>query len=147
MFSPLHRASFIESKIVSIVASACFWVTPRFTTRMLMRSDLSIWTPAGIAAPLTCSRSEWKKPSRRVRIQQGIRDDAGTTRALRARSRGAGRLPVANTTVRGCARSFGRRAGALAIAERPQAHAREPLRRLVLGAPDDGGDEPRRGRD
>ena len=57
MFSPRQSASFIESKIVSMVASACFWVTPRFTTRMLMRSDFSIGTPAGAAAPQLESRS------------------------------------------------------------------------------------------
>src|SRR4030088_695600 len=45
MFSPRQRASFIVSKMVSIVASACFRVTPRFETRMLIKSDLSIPLP------------------------------------------------------------------------------------------------------
>src|SRR5215472_12049806 len=42
MFSPRQRASFIDSKIVSMVASACFCVMPRLDTRMLMRSLFSI---------------------------------------------------------------------------------------------------------
>src|SRR5262244_589149 len=42
MFSPRQSASFIDSKMVSIVASACFCVMPRFDTRMLIRSLFSI---------------------------------------------------------------------------------------------------------
>src|SRR5216684_4558476 len=42
MLSPLHRAFLIESKIVSMVSSACFWVSWRLATRMAIRSLFSI---------------------------------------------------------------------------------------------------------
>src|SRR4051812_30801230 len=42
MLSPLQRAAFIASKIVSTVSSACFWVSWRFATRMAIRSLFSI---------------------------------------------------------------------------------------------------------
>src|SRR5258707_14185410 len=42
MLSPLQSAAFIESKIVSIVSSACFWVSWRLATRMAIRSLFSI---------------------------------------------------------------------------------------------------------
>src|SRR5215472_16749748 len=42
MFSPRQSAFFMDSKMVSMVASACFCVIPRFDTRMLIKSDLSI---------------------------------------------------------------------------------------------------------
>src|SRR5690242_10480260 len=72
MFSPRQSASFIESKIVSIVASACFCVTPRLTTRMLMRSDLSIGAPeAGATSPWKGAR-DYEEPSRSLRNQQGF---------------------------------------------------------------------------
>src|SRR4029453_2302451 len=53
MFSPRQRASFIDSKIVSMVASACFWVIPRLETRMLMRSLFSIAPDAPSAGQRT----------------------------------------------------------------------------------------------
>src|ERR1700687_2941099 len=42
MLSPLHKAFLIESKIVSMVSSACFWVSWRLATRMAIRSLFSI---------------------------------------------------------------------------------------------------------
>src|SRR6266446_10340569 len=42
MLSPLQSAFFIESKIVSMVCSACFWVSCRLATRMAMRSLFSM---------------------------------------------------------------------------------------------------------
>src|SRR5689334_16628899 len=38
MLSPFTRAFLIDSKIVSTVFSACFWVSWRFDTRMAIRS-------------------------------------------------------------------------------------------------------------
>src|SRR5436853_7711754 len=51
MLSPLQRAFFIESKIVSTVSSACFCVSCRLATRMAMRSLFSMGvsrTPGGL---------------------------------------------------------------------------------------------------
>src|SRR6266568_6716016 len=132
MFSPRQSASFIESKIVSIVASACFCVTPRLTTRMLMRSDLSICTPAGMAAPFGEAASGRKNPSPRFRNQQGIRGDAMVTRQALARSGAAGRR---SRRIRARWRGLRALAGApaaLALAERPEGRPGEPLRCLVL---------------
>src|SRR5438128_3455006 len=42
MLSPLQRAAFIDSKIVSMVSSACFCVSWRFATRMAIRSLFSM---------------------------------------------------------------------------------------------------------
>src|SRR5262249_46060759 len=42
MLSPLHNAAFIDSKIVSMVSSACFWVSWRLATRMAIRSLFSM---------------------------------------------------------------------------------------------------------
>src|SRR5919201_1809715 len=42
MLSPLQRAAFIDSKIVSMVSSACFCVSCRFATRMAIRSLFSM---------------------------------------------------------------------------------------------------------
>src|SRR5712671_1552114 len=42
MLSPLHSAAFIDSKIVSMVSSACFWVSWRLATRMAIRSLFSM---------------------------------------------------------------------------------------------------------
>src|SRR5713101_2623908 len=51
MLSLLQSAFFIESKIVSMVSSACFWVSCRLATRMAMRSLFSMGvsrTPGGL---------------------------------------------------------------------------------------------------
>src|SRR3954469_17305609 len=42
MLSPLHRTAFIDSKIVSMVSSACFWVSWRLATNMAIRSLFSM---------------------------------------------------------------------------------------------------------
>src|SRR5258705_266531 len=42
MLSPLQRAAFIDSKIVSMVSSACFCVSWRLATRMAIRSLFSM---------------------------------------------------------------------------------------------------------
>src|SRR5258708_14180477 len=42
MLSPLHSAAFIDSKIVSMVSSACFCVSWRLATRMAIRSLFSM---------------------------------------------------------------------------------------------------------
>src|SRR5712692_9432783 len=50
MLSPLQRAAFIASKIVSTVSSACFWVSWRFATRMAIRSLFSIVALRAVSA-------------------------------------------------------------------------------------------------
>src|SRR3954465_15085932 len=42
MLSPRHSACFIDSKIVSMVSSACFCVSWRLATRMAIRSLFSM---------------------------------------------------------------------------------------------------------
>src|SRR4051812_25687444 len=53
MFSPRQSASFMDSKMVSMVASACFCVMPRLATRMLIKSDLSIEVSSRTQTPVT----------------------------------------------------------------------------------------------
>src|SRR5512138_609782 len=141
MFSPRQRASFIESKIVSIVASACFCVTPRLTTRMLIRSDFSIGTPKAGRPPPQESRSGPSEPSRRIRNQQGIRWYAPIPRA-RARGSRSGRRPGARSGLR---RRYGRRGACppfpLTVAQLPERDGRETRRRVVLGTRDELPDE------
>src|SRR6266540_2714279 len=141
MFSPRQSASFIESKIVSIVASACFWVTPRFTTRMLMRSDLSIWTPAG-TRPLDVENcSGCKKPSRSFRNQQGIHGDAQPHPAWPPKSGGLNRLSARLLGCRRRGRALTLRATPVAIAQTSEGDVAEPLRSLVFHPLHDRRDE------
>src|SRR5262245_57835366 len=91
MFSPRQSASFIDSKIVSTVASACFCVTARFETRMLMRSDLSIARQWRIPEVFVNASRRPPNVPRMLRISAGASKGTGAKRYL---GRSAGSLDL-----------------------------------------------------
>src|SRR5712664_2137366 len=72
MFSPRQRASFIDSKMVSIVASACFCVIPRLVTRMLIKSDLSIRSLPKAPTPRNQGFSSVRPPVQTIAEQRPV---------------------------------------------------------------------------
>src|SRR5438128_5971592 len=77
MLSPLQRAFFIESKIVSTVSSACFCVSCRLATRMAMRSLFSMGvsrTPGGLVH---------QKPTTNENVTRGQGGRASAVKAVR----------------------------------------------------------------